>query len=47
MALFSKRSVLLCIVWQITFKSVQNLCMNKNVFTPFCPIQVKEATQCK
>jgi len=47
MAWFSKRSVPLCIVWQITFKSVQDHCINKSVFTPFPQIRVKEATQCK
>lgn len=47
MACFSKRSVLSCIVWQVTFKSVQNHCINKNVLTPFSQIRVKEDTQCK
>lgn len=41
------KKVCSCIVWQVTFKSVQNHCINKNVLTPFSQIRVKEDTQCK
>lgn len=41
------KKVCSCIVWQVTFKSVQNRCINKNILTPFSQIRVKEDTQCK